>query len=394
MMYANRTSPVGMHSFSLKIRWAFWGTWSVVVCCTVLFFLAVVGIHLAVAGPVPDPDTIDQVTTTGQDPSVTLMFGGDVMLGRLVDEVIRERGPRYIWGNTLPLLLAADITMVNLECVIAKKGTPFFPPRVFYFRASPRSAETLSIAGVDYVSLANNHAMDFTAAALLETIQHLDRLGIAHAGAGRNLEVASRPARLEAAGVTIGVVAFADHFREYAAGKDSAGINFIQVSLMERHFARVRSAIQMARADGADLVIFSIHWGPNMRQVPTPEFVQFAHAVIDAGADIFYGHSAHIFQGIELYKGKLILYDTGDLIDDYYVDPLLRNDQQLLFIVKTSRAALQRVELVPVLIDNMQVNLARSENFADIRKRIARLSRRYGTEIHQEKDRLVVRIEK
>jgi poly-gamma-glutamate capsule biosynthesis protein CapA/YwtB (metallophosphatase superfamily) len=88
----------------------------------------------------------------------------------------------------------------------------------------------------------------------------------------------------------------------------------------------VEHSIQPARATGADLVVFSIHWGPNMRQAPPDEFKQFARAVLDAGADIFHGHSAHIFQGIEIYKGKPILYDIGDLIDDYYVDIVNKND--------------------------------------------------------------------
>jgi poly-gamma-glutamate synthesis protein (capsule biosynthesis protein) len=282
--------------------------------------------------------------------------------------------------------------LVNLECVIAKGGEHFFPPRVFYFRADPRTAEALSVAGVDFVSLANNHAMDFQAEGLLETIDHLDRLGIAHAGAGCNRQAASKPAIVQANGIKIGVIAFADHFREYAAGEDSPGTNLIEVDLEGKNVERVRTAIQAARTAGADLVIFSIHWGPNMRQVPTPDFIDFAHAVMDTGVDIFHGHSAHIFQGIEVYDSKLILYDTGDLIDDYYVDPDLRNDQQLLYIVKATQAGIERLEMVPLLIDHMQVNLAQRENFNAIRERLARLSRRFGTEISREHNRLVIEV--
>jgi poly-gamma-glutamate synthesis protein (capsule biosynthesis protein) len=347
---------------------------------------------MAVEGAMIETTRGKEGSADRHETTITIAFGGDVMLGRLVNKVVHNRGPRYIWGNTLPLLLSADVTLVNLECVIAKGGTPFVPPRVFYFRADPQTAEALTIADIEFVSLANNHAMDFQAEALLETIEHLEQLGIAHAGAGRNQEVASMPASLKADGVKIGIVSFADHYNEYAAGEDTEGTNVIKISLEEGNFKRIKDAILAARADSTDLVIFSIHWGPNMRQIPTQDFVQFAHAVMDAGADVFYGHSAHIFQGIEIYKGKLIFYDTGDLIDDYYVDPVLRNDQQLLFIVKATRKGLQRVEMVPLLIDKMQVNLASGRNFNAIRERIKRLSQRYGTEIYQKGNRLIIDI--
>jgi poly-gamma-glutamate synthesis protein (capsule biosynthesis protein) len=213
-------------------------------------------------------------------------------------------------------------------------------------------------------------------------------MGIAHAGAGHDLEAAATPAFLNVSGIKIGVVAFADHFREYAASHNSPGINWIEL----KNFERVRAAIDAARKGGADLIVFSIHWGPNMREQPTSEFIEFAHAVMDAGADIFHGHSAHLFQGIEIYKGKLILYDTGDLIDDYYVDPRLRNDQQLLFIVRATSQGIESIELVPLLIRSMQVNLAEGDEFEEISERARRLSSRFGTKTERKHDRLVVQV--
>jgi poly-gamma-glutamate synthesis protein (capsule biosynthesis protein) len=129
-----------------------------------------------------------------------------------------------------------------------------------------------------------------------------------------------------------------------------------------------------------------------MRQAPSRKFVDFAHAVMDTGVDIFHGHSAHIFQGVEIYKGKAILYDTGDLIDDYMVDPVLRNDQQLLFVIEATVAGVERIELVPLLIDRMQVNRARGADFRTIGERIARLSRPFGTEIRREGERFVIQV--
>lgn len=162
----------------------------------------------------PNPLPYQSAMLEKRDLHITLGFPGDVMLGRLVNQVIKEKGHAYIWGDVLSLLQEPQLTLGNLECVIAKSGEPFYPPRVFYFRALPDAVKTLTFGGIDYVSLANNHAMDFREPGLLETIQHLDKRGIAHAGAGKNLGEASKPAFVEAKGIKIGVIAFADHYRE------------------------------------------------------------------------------------------------------------------------------------------------------------------------------------
>jgi poly-gamma-glutamate synthesis protein (capsule biosynthesis protein) len=324
------------------------------------------------------------------EPRIELALGGDVMLGRLVGEILGDLGPRYVWGDVLPLIRGADLALVNLECVIATSGERFVPRRVFYFRAPPAGLDALLVAGIDYVSLANNHAMDFRAPALLETIRRLDEGGIAHAGAGRNRTEAARFAMLEARGIKVAVVAFADHPRKYAAGESEPGTNVIAVRAEGNDFSRVVESLREARAAGADLVVFSIHWGPNMRTEPTPRFVEFAHAVMDAGADVFHGHSAHVFQGIEVYRGKPILFDTGDLVDDYAVRPELRNDQQLLFLLRATRGGVHEIEVVPLRIGERRVDRARGEDFEQIRHRLRRLSAAMGSRVELRDDRLYV----
>ena len=361
-----------------------------------LLMLSFLFLGACARGAVSKPEQIPTVVLPSHTPDrsprevITLALAGDVMLGRLVNLAILDKGPRYPWGDVLPLVWQADLSLVNLECVIAESGQPFTPRRVFYFRAHPEAVKVLTLAGIDYVTLANNHALDFQAPALLETIRHLDEHGIAHAGAGRNEEEASRYALLEAGGIKVGVVAFADHFQEYAATESRPGTNIIPITVDEQHFHRVRESIEAVRAAGADLVVFSIHWGPNMRHVPSPDFRDFAHEVMDAGADIFHGHSAHVFQGIEVHKGKPIFYDTGDLIDDYYVDERHKNDQQLLFLVYATPHRVERIELIPLLISQMQVNRAAGVVFDEIYERIGGLSKAMGTEISQEGDRLLI----
>jgi poly-gamma-glutamate synthesis protein (capsule biosynthesis protein) len=186
---------------------------------------------------------------------------------------------------------------------------------------------------------------------------------------------------LEARGVKVAVVAFADHPREYGATESKPGTNIIGIGAKGGDFSRVVESLREARAAGADLVVFSIHWGPNMRTAPTPQFVEFAHAVMDAGADVFHGHSAHVFQGIEVYRGKPILFDTGDLVDDYAVHRELRNDQQLLFLLRATPGGVHETE-------ERRVDRARGEDFEQIQRRLQRLSAAMGTRVELREGRL------
>ncbi|HEX6048395.1 MAG TPA: CapA family protein, partial [Gemmatimonadaceae bacterium] len=222
------------------------------------------------------------------------------------------------------------------------------------------------------------------------TIEALNRAGIAHAGAGRDLQAARAPALLTTPnGVRIAVVAFADYPASWAATADAPGLNFTPVSVDTEPFALITAAIADAQAL-ADVVIFSIHWGPNMRAHPTPEFREFARRVIEAGADVFWGHSAHLVQGIELYHGRPILYDTGDFVDDYAVDRRVRHDLSALFLLDVVGSRIERIQLVPVAIGHMQVNLATGENRAWIASRLIRLCEEMGTELVDAAERLTI----
>jgi len=320
---------------------------------------------------------------TDWEKGIVLAFTGDVMLGRLVNEMIGHMGPYYVWGDTLQLLKKADLRLINLECVIAEDGKPWDrSPKVFFFRADPHAIDVLKVAGIDYLSLANNHTLDFGEEALLEMLKRLDEAGIAHSGAGKNLREAAKPAELESGGIRVGVVSFTDNEPSFAATETSPGTNYIPVTLADSIMRRVKAAVDEARST-SDIVVFSIHWGPNMRQRPTQQFREFAHAVIEMGVDIFHGHSAHIFQGIEVYREKLIMYDTGDYIDDYYVGPGEKNDQQLLFLVTALKGKIKKVEMVPVEISMCQANVARGAVHKEISERITNLSEEFGTKVEK-----------
>ena len=329
--------------------------------------------------------------TAGDASVLTLAFGGDVMLGRLMNDFVRREGVLYPWGDVRPLLRAADLTLANLECVIAEAGEPWTrTPKVFHFRADPAAVEVLQAAGIDCVSLANNHSLDFQEAGLLETIERLDAGGIAHAGSGRDLDEARRPAWLEARGLRVAVLSFTDNEPPFAAGDSSPGTNYVEIG--PEALTLAQAGIAAARKAGADLVVYSIHWGPNMSTEPSTHFRAFARQVIESGADVFHGHSAHVFQGVEIHRGRPILYDTGDLVDDYMVSPAVRNDLQMLFLLGLSPEGLRWLELVPLHIDWGQVNLATGGDFVEAVRLARERSAPFGAELRLADGRLVVEL--
>ncbi len=324
--------------------------------------------------------------------SVTLALAGDVMLGRGVNRRITEFGPMYPWGNMLPTIRRADGFLINLECALTSHTKRWRDNggKAFYFRAHPRAVKTLQLAGVNFAALANNHAVDFGMTGLLDTVRHLGEAGIAHAGAGANLTAARTPAFLSVGGWRIGIVAYADYPAAWAAGPAAPGINYTSVPPAPADLQTIAVALATAR-QRADLVVFCIHWGPNMRDRPPREFREFAHRVVEAGADVFWGHSAHVVQGIEIWQGKPIFYDTGDFVDDYAVDAELRNDLSALFLLRTRPPAWERIDVVPVSISRGQVNRARGADRDWLIAKMATLSAELGTTAMSAGGKLTIR---
>src|SRR5262249_39734968 len=152
----------------------------------------------------------------------------------------------------------------------------------------------------------------------------------------------------------------------------------------------VEESVAQTRAAGAQVVILSLHWGPNMRLRPPWTFRRFARAAIERGVDLVHGHSAHIFQGIEIFDGHPILYDTGDFLDDYAVDPELRNDQSLIFLAEVDEAGVRALRLVPVLLSVALVNRATGAEQEAISSRMRSLSAEMGTLVEWEDSTLRV----
>jgi poly-gamma-glutamate capsule biosynthesis protein CapA/YwtB (metallophosphatase superfamily) len=313
--------------------------------------------------------------------SSTVALVGDVMLGRLVNEYLRGAPPEYPWGDTLPLLRAADAVVANLECVIADRGEPW-PGKVFVFRTDPKNVLTLAVARVTVVSLANNHSLDYGAEALLDCLAILRRQGIGAAGAGATLGQARQPAFFRVGGARAALVAFTDNEPAWEAGEHSPGIFYAPLDEGDPRFRAVLDLIAAARQE-AELVVVSAHWGPNWGSAPLPEHVAAAHRFVEAGADIVFGHSPHILRGIEIYRNRPILYSCGDFVDDYAVDEVERNDESAVFLVHLEGNSVVRLVVVPTLIRRFQARLATHADRDRILARVRSLCARLGTQARE-----------
>jgi poly-gamma-glutamate capsule biosynthesis protein CapA/YwtB (metallophosphatase superfamily) len=310
---------------------------------------------------------------------MTLLFTGDVMLGRLVNAVLQEKSPAYPWGDTLALFQQADVRLCNLECVLSDWGTPWSAtPKAFHFRSDAKNVAVLTAAHIDAVSLANNHTLDFEYEGLFHTISNLDAAGIQYAGAGTTITAASEPAIWEVKGKQLGLIAFTDNEPGWEATEEQPGILYVPMTLKDRRATKLLELVSVTKAQ-VDVLVVSAHWGPNWGDDPPAGHIPFAHALIDAGADVIFGHSGHVVRGIELYKEKPILYCAGNFIDDYAVDEVERNDQSFIFSVEMDGQRLSRLLLYPTVIAAFQARRAKQHERKAIIARMQRLCRKLNT---------------
>ncbi|GHO47531.1 CapA family protein [Ktedonospora formicarum] len=308
-----------------------------------------------------------------------LLFIGDVMLGRLLNDVLTREPPTYPWGDTFSLFQRADTRLCNLECALADRGTLWrATPKVFHFRSDAKNVEVLKVARITATSLANNHTLDFGYEGLFETLDVLRAADIITAGAGRNKTEASTVALWEVQGQKLGLIALTDNQPEWEATEAQAGVWFVPLFLQDERAEELFEVVRKAREE-VDLLIVSAHWGPNWGYVPPTNHVAFAHALIDEGADIIFGHSGHVVRGIELYKERPILYCSGDFIDDYAVDPVERNDLSFVFLVEREGQAIRELRLYPTVIQDFQARRAHDPERAKIVTTMQRLCIGLGT---------------
>jgi poly-gamma-glutamate synthesis protein (capsule biosynthesis protein) len=324
-----------------------------------------------------------------RDADSTIGFGGDAMLGRSVNDRWIDGTGAGVWDGLLSRLQSLDGFVCNLECCISDGGERW-PDKVYYFRSNPEFAvPALNAAGTGAVSLANNHALDFGPEALSDTLDHLDDAGIGAAGAGQTRDAALAPTVVEFGDVTVAMVSFTDQFRPYRAGVNTPGTAYLPLDrTRSRTKETIRRSLRRARENAPDIVVASLHWGPNWVVAPDRTQRRFARWLVDEGVDVVHGHSAHVLQGIETYRGRPILYDTADIVDDYVVKANLHNDRSGLFELVIEGGVLAGVRVVPVEIADEAVGPAGETAAEWVRDRLRTLSGEFGTRIERDGDAL------
>jgi poly-gamma-glutamate capsule biosynthesis protein CapA/YwtB (metallophosphatase superfamily) len=353
--------------------------------------------------------------------TMRLFLCGDVMIGRGIDQVLphpchpilhesyvhsasdyvrlaeeangpipRPVAPSYIWGAALDELnrRQPDARIINLETAITRSED--FAPKGINYRVSPENADCLGAAAIDCCVLANNHVLDWGRAGLLDTLKALERLQIKPTGAGRDLDEASTPTVLQITGKgRVLVFSFATvtsgTSRSWAATRDAPGVNLLR-ELSEA--TAIRTSEQIARyRQPHDVIVVSIHWGPNWGYDIPEEQRHFAHTLIErADVSVVHGHSSHHAKGIEIYRDRLILYGCGDFLNDYegiqgYED--YRGDLALMYFADIDLAtrALSAIEIVPLQIHKFILVRPSGPDIAWMRQTLDRESRKLGTRI-------------
>jgi poly-gamma-glutamate synthesis protein (capsule biosynthesis protein) len=325
---------------------------------------------------------------------ITLFLCGDVMTGRGIDQILPHPGdPRlhepfvadareYValaerLNGPIPKpdalseleRMAPDVRIINLETAVTRCDD-YWQGKGINYRMHPDNFPCITAAGINYCALANNHVLDWGYPGLDETLVTLKKALVESSGAGHNLERAAAPAVLPVGGKGR-VIVFSFGMEssgitwEWAATADKSGVNLLR-DLSDETVRQVAARVEAVIRPG-DIVVASIHWGGNWGYAIPGEQVYFAHQLIDeAGIDVVYGHSSHHVKGIEVYRGKPILYGCGDFLNDYEGIPGFeeyRGDLALMYFVcmDPSSARLIRFEMIPMRIRRFRVNRASTQ---------------------------------
>jgi len=354
--------------------------------------------------------------------AVTLFVAGDVMTGRGIDQVLphpgdprifepysrsahdyvklaeRAHGPiprpvdfAWIWGDALAALDVAGpaVRIINLETAVTRTGSPW-PHKGIQYRMHPDNVPCLTAAAIDCCVLANNHVLDWSYPGLEETLSSLADAGLATAGAGADRVAAQMPAVLALPG-SGRVLVFAGGLRSsgiptgWAATNDGPGLYLLE-DLSDRSVREIADMVRAHKRSG-DLAVVSLHWGGNWGYAIPAAHTRFAHALIEAAdVDLVHGHSSHHPLGMEIYKGKPILYGCGDLIDDYEGirgHEEYRTELALLYLVTLDRASgeLVSLEIVPLRRHRFSLQWADHNDVDWLGKTLARESRLPGARV-------------
>ena len=257
-------------------------------------------------------DAANSVNLNAAADSMTILFSGDVLLSDHVLNAYSRAGgiSGVLDSGYLSAIQSADYFAVNEEFPFSSRGTQA-ADKQYTFRLAPEKVSMFKEMGIDAVTLANNHALDYGTDALLDTCEVLDSAGILHTGAGKNLDEAKQPVVFEKNGQRVALIGATRVIpqADWAATNGHPGM----LSSYEVSVEPLLAQIAECHAAG-DKVVVLIHWGIEREEKPQEYQRALAKRYIDAGADLVIGSHPHVLQGIEYYKGKPIFYSLGNFV--------------------------------------------------------------------------------
>lgn len=318
-----------------------------------------------------------------RDPDLLkVLAGGDVMFNWGIRDTIQKHGEIAPVEGLKSLFGEADFRMVNLETPVVASKTEE-SKKAYIFTAHEKDLDSLKFLGVDLVFLGNNHSFDHGYQGMTETLSILQKNHILNVGAGKKMPEAVKPLALSLKGSDLrihSVTAIAEP-SHYATVSKPGVAPFFMPSLQSAFSERKRTIPPPIR-------IVSLHWGVEYSPVPTPDQRKTAKALIDSGVKLVVGHHPHIPQGIEIYKGGVILYSLGNLIFGSRNSYLNHN---LIAILHIRRNVLERVELVPIFgkfqKEDHKIRPVTGPQAQEFLHEISVLSAELGTKLRVEGDR-------
>jgi poly-gamma-glutamate capsule biosynthesis protein CapA/YwtB (metallophosphatase superfamily) len=300
-----------------------------------------------------------------------LVFTGDILLAGRMARNIAQYGIDYPFSQVADVLRGADFACGNLESPVTSQAQPTAGKSAasirarqnFIFKAPPEYATpALCSAGYDCLVLANNHAMDYRAAGLLDTLGALEGADLACCGGGRDAMQAAQGCVVQAGGLRIGMLAYSLIVPAASrAGGASPGIN----ALSKRFEPALRDSIARLRQQ-ADVVVVACHWGKEGSRTPAVYQREIAHACIDAGATLVIGSHPHVMQGVELYHGGAIAYSLGNFV---FCGAAAQVESAVLR-VELDGTHVARVELMPLWVKQGQPQPAGDERLLRLLRQI------------------------
>ncbi|MBD0403032.1 CapA family protein [Flammeovirga sp. EKP202] len=294
---------------------------------------------------------------------------GDVLLDRDVKKVIKANGIQFPFNNVEALINGKDLAFFNMECPLANASDGYPINKRYSFRAEPEYIQGLKFAGFNIASVANNHTIDLGKEGFLKTIENLNAGSIYTIGGGKNQEEAFRPLLLEKNGETFAFFGMLEFLLEGTIFNENKPYPaYGQIDRLCNEIKKINSDI--------DHIIISFHWGQESAVIPTSKQIEYAHKVIDAGADLVLGHHPHVLQSIETYKGKLILYSLGNFVFD---NSAKLQKESVIFNCQFQNGQILNPELIPIYIDNCQPKIASKGIKKDILNHLNKVSNQFNT---------------